>query len=104
MLWLIVTITAYLILAIVFVVNKYLLAGPLPNPKAFAFYVGALGILILFIIPFTGFFTPSLFQVFLSLAAGALFVYALFFNKLPERIKNILQWILPTSINIDFTK
>ncbi len=33
-----------------------------------------------------------------------LFVYALFFNKLPERIKNILQWILPTSINIDFTK
>jgi len=80
MLWLVIAVIAYLILAIVFVVNKYLLAGPLPNPKAFAFYVGALGILILFIIPFTGFFAPSLFQIFLSLAAGALFVYALFWQ------------------------
>ncbi len=80
MLWLTITISAYLILAIVFVVNKYLLAGPLPNPKVFAFYVGILGILILFIIPFTGFFTPSPFQIFLSLLAGALFTYALFWQ------------------------
>ena len=33
-----------------------------------------------------------------------LFAYALFLNKSPERIKNILQWIFPTSVNIDFTK
>lgn len=78
MLWLVITISAYLILAIVFVVNKYLLAGPLPNPKVFAFYVGMLGALILFIAPLAGFFVPSPFQTFLSLLSGALFVYALF--------------------------
>ena len=77
MLWLIVAISAYLILAIVFLVNKYLLAGPLPNPKVFAFYVGMLGILILFIVPFTGFFIPGPFQIFLSLLAGTLFICAL---------------------------
>ena len=78
--WLTVAVAAYLILAVVFLVNKYLLAGPLPNPKVFTFYVGILGILVLLIIPFTGFFIPSSFQIFLSLLSGALFIYALFWQ------------------------
>lgn len=78
MLWLIVTISAYLILAIVFLVNKYLLIGPFPNPKAFAFYVGVLGILILILVPFVNFYIPEISQIILSLIAGAIFIFALF--------------------------
>lgn len=78
MLWLIVAISAYFILAIVFLVDKYLLVGPLPNPKVYAFYVGTLGILALILAPFVGFFIPEPFQIILSLVAGVFFILALF--------------------------
>lgn len=93
MLWLIVAISAYLILAVVFLVNKYLLTGPLSSPKVFAFYVGILGILALLIIPFVSFSTPSLFQILLSLAAGALFVYALFWQYKAIRLFEVSRVI-----------
>ncbi len=78
MLWLIAVISSYLILAIVLLVDKCLISGPVPNPKVYAFYVGILGASVLVIAPFVGFYIPGLFQVFLSLSAGALFVCALF--------------------------
>ncbi|PIR02415.1 MAG: hypothetical protein CO031_01290 [Candidatus Nealsonbacteria bacterium CG_4_9_14_0_2_um_filter_37_38] len=78
MLWLIVAISAYLILAIVQLVDKYLLAGPIPSPKVYSFYVGALGILILILAPFVNFYVPEIKQIILSLVAGAIFIYALF--------------------------
>ncbi|KKS91431.1 MAG: hypothetical protein UV65_C0006G0012 [Parcubacteria group bacterium GW2011_GWF2_43_11] len=93
MLWLVVITSAYLILAGVFLVNKYLLAGPLSSPKVFAFYVGTLGVLALLIIPFVGFSAPSFFQVFLSLAAGALFVYALFWQYKAIRLFEVSRAI-----------
>ncbi len=77
MLWLIAVVLSYLILAVVFLVDKHLISGPISNPKVYAFYVGALGILVLLIIPFIGFYIPTPFQIFLSLLAGALFIYAL---------------------------
>jgi len=78
MLWLTITISAYLILAVVSLVDKHLISGPVPNPKVYAFYVGILWVLVLFIIPFVGFYIPDPFQVFISFLAGALFIYALF--------------------------
>ncbi len=82
MLWLIITILAYLILAIVFLIDKYLLTGPMPDPKVYTFYIGFLGILILFLVPWVGFSMPGLFQIFLSLISGAIFIYAIFWwNK-----------------------
>lgn len=78
MLWLITAISAYLILAIVFLVDKHLISGPVPNPKIYTFYVGILGALVLVIAPFIGFYIPDLSQIFLSFLAGALFIYALF--------------------------
>jgi len=78
MLWLPVSILAYLILAIVFLVDKYLLTGPIPNPKVYAFYVGTLGLLVLFIAPFVDFYLPEKSQIALSLLAGATFIYGLF--------------------------
>lgn len=76
--WLIVAIFAYLILAVVFLVDKYLLTSSIPNPRVYAFYVGTLGILILVLVPFVGFYVPEKSQIVLSLLAGAVFVYGLF--------------------------
>ena len=78
MLWLTVAISAYLILAIVFLVDKYLLAGPIPNPKVYAFFVGLLGIFVLILLPFVDFKIPAIEQIFLSLSAGIIFIWALF--------------------------
>ena len=78
MLWLSVTISFYFILSIVFLVDKYLLSGSIPNPKVYTFYVGTLGILVLVLIPFVNFFIPTLPQIILALFAGAIYIYALF--------------------------
>lgn len=78
MLWLIVAISAYLILALVFLVDKYLLTSSIPNPKVYAFYVGTLGILVLFLAPFVGFYIPKISQIALSLLAGATFICGTF--------------------------
>jgi len=78
MLWLIISISAYLILAIVSLVDKHLLTGPISNPKVYTFYVGTLGLLALLLAPFVGFYVPEFSQIILSFAAGALFIFALF--------------------------
>jgi len=78
MTWLLVSILAYLILAIVILVDKYLLVGPIPNPKVYTFYIGTLGILVLILAPFVGFYIPGFSQIILSLLAGALFIYGIF--------------------------
>ena len=76
--WLIVTLSFYLILAVVFLVDKYLLTGLIPNPKIYTFYVGTLGILALILAPFISFYIPNSRQIILSLSAGAIYIYALF--------------------------
>jgi len=82
MLWLIVTISFYLILSIVFLVDKYLLTGPISNPQIYTFYIGISWILVLILIPFVDFYIPEISQIILSILAGAIFIYALFWlNK-----------------------
>ncbi len=78
MLWLIVAISAYFILAFVNLTDKYLLKGSIPNPKVFTFYVGVLGISCLAIIPFVKFYIPGIEQIIFSLLAGTFFICALF--------------------------
>ena len=76
--WLIVIISAYFIFAVVSLVDKYLLTGPIPDPKVYTFYIGVLGVLVLFLAPFVGFSIPQPSQIILSLLAGAIFIYGLF--------------------------
>lgn len=101
MLWLVVIVSAYLILAAVTLVDKWLLAGPIPSPKTYVFYIGTLQIFALFLVPFTGFAIPGPFQIFLSLASGAFFVYGLYwyFKGLhsfePSRIVPAVGGLLP---------
>lgn len=99
--WLIVITSAYFLLAIVVLVDKYLLRGPIPNPKVYAFYVGGLGILTLFLIPFIKFLVPNLSNLVLSLIAGAIYFFALygFFSALQRfetsRVVPAIGGILP---------
>ncbi|MDD2696583.1 MAG: hypothetical protein PHE52_00280 [Candidatus Pacebacteria bacterium] len=76
--WLTITILAYFILAIVFLVDKYLLTKALPNPKVYVFYVGTLGLLALVLAPFIGFYIPEKSQIILALSAGSSFIFGLF--------------------------
>ena len=78
MFWLFIIILAYFFLALASLVDRYILAGPLQSPKAYAFFVGILGILALFLVPF-GFEVPPFSQIILSLAAGAIWILAIYF-------------------------
>jgi len=76
--WPLVAILGYLCSAIVALFDKYLLGGPISNPKVYSFYIGILGILVLVLAPFVGFLIPSFLQIVLSLLAGALSIFSLF--------------------------
>lgn len=78
MTWLLAALSTYLILAIVFLVDKYLLTQRIPNPRIYAFLVGLLGGLAVLLIPFVGFSIPGTSQIFISLLAGAIYIFALF--------------------------
>ena len=78
MLWLIVAIAAYLILAVVFLVDKYLLVGPIPNPKVYSFYIGVLGVAVLLLVPFIDFYILEPFQLLLAFISGASFIWGIF--------------------------
>lgn len=78
MLWLIITILSYLILALVFLVDKYLLVGPIPNPKVYAFYIGILGGAVLLLIPFIDFYVLEPMQLIFAFISGASFVLGMF--------------------------
>jgi len=75
MLWLLVTILAYLFLALTSLADRYLLAGPLPDPKSYAFYVNILGIFAILILPF-GVKIPSFYQILLSFSVGIIWAIA----------------------------
>lgn len=75
MTWLLVIISAYFLLAIVALVDKYLISGPVPNPKVYAFYIGLLGLFALFLIPF-GFIIPQPLDILVGLLAGAIYIFA----------------------------
>lgn len=76
--WLLFSILSYLILAIVFLMDKYLLSVRIPNPKLYALYTGFLGVFIVVIAPFVSFYIPNFPQLSLALLAGIVSVLALF--------------------------
>src|SRR3989344_2617920 len=104
MFWLIITVISYFIFSLVSLVDKLLLGSSITNPKVYAFYVCVLGVLALVLVPFIGFYIPSPFQIFLSLAAGVSFIFGLFlfFRALklfePSRIVPAFGGILPVFV------
>ncbi|MCK4781602.1 DMT family transporter [Candidatus Parcubacteria bacterium] len=78
MLWIIIAIISYLLFAVVALVDKYLLRGPIPGPHIYSFYVGIFGIFTLALIPFGFLSVPGFEQIVLALFAGAVSIFALF--------------------------
>jgi hypothetical protein len=94
MLWLSIAIISYAFFGFAALADRYLLNGPLPHPRAYAFYAGVFGVFAALLIPFglraysvAGLFTlPQLFAfrvpvpsiMLLSFAAGAVGVVALY--------------------------
>lgn len=76
--WLIVVIIAHFFNAVAFIIDKYLLTKSIPNPVAYSFYIGLLGLLGFILAPF-GLVWPGFWQFLLALASGATFILALFF-------------------------
>lgn len=99
--WIIVAITGYFFLAISDTVDKYLLSGPIPNPKVYAFFVGMLGAVTFLLIPFGVLEFPGIHIVVLALIAGMMRVLGLlaFFTGLGKfevsRIVPALGGVLP---------
>lgn len=77
MLWLIIAVCSYFLLAVVALVDKYLLSGALVSPKMYAFYVGIGGILALALIPL-GFSVPEPSIIIFALLAGIFHILGIF--------------------------
>jgi drug/metabolite transporter (DMT)-like permease len=93
MLWLSIAIISYAFFGFAALADRYLLAGPLPHPRAYAFYAGMSGMFAVVFVPFglrayeaAGFVIPQLFTFHvpplpilgLSFAAAAVGVIALY--------------------------
>jgi len=68
--WILIAVISYLVLAVANLIDKFLLTGPIQNPKTFTFYIGMLGGLIFLLIPFGFLEFPALPIIFLGLGAG----------------------------------
>lgn len=75
--WFLITIIAYLLLAVAAVIDKTMLKKNVLSPISYTFSIAVLGgVLMLLVIPF-GFGIPNILTLIVSLIAGAAFVWAL---------------------------
>ncbi len=83
--WITIVLTGHFLNAVAFLMDKFLLAKKIPSPFVYAFFIGALGILAVVLIPF-GFTVPSTPEILRALIAGSTFIIALifFFSGLKE--------------------
>lgn len=70
---------AYLLTAIAFVIDKYLLALPIPKPFSYAFGVAVLSASVVFLIPFFEITIPGGFFFLIAFISGAAFFGGLIF-------------------------
>lgn len=75
MLWLIIIVIAYLLNASSTAIDKFLLSKKISNPAVYAFFISALSVLGVVLIPF-GFHAVSLWQILVALITGVVFTFA----------------------------
>lgn len=75
--WQVIALGAYFLLAIVGVVDKILVSGPIRSPAALAFYTSVLALAIFALAPFVGISWPGISQLLLACSSGFLFSLAL---------------------------
>lgn len=76
--WLLLSIIAYLINAVVFVIDKHLLFKPIKNPFVYAFYASFLSIFIIILIPFSFYWIKPQ-HILAAFGGGMSFALALIF-------------------------
>jgi len=83
--WITVVIAGHFLNALAFLMDKFLLTKKIPSPFVYAFFIGALGIMGLMLIPF-GFSVPSCIVIARAVVAGSTYIIALvfFFAALKE--------------------
>lgn len=79
MVWLFVALAAFSLFAATALIDKFLLAGKIDNPKIFSFYVGILSSAALLLLPFGFWANPAPPVFLLAVAAGAAQIYGGFF-------------------------
>jgi drug/metabolite transporter (DMT)-like permease len=95
MTWILLLVLAHVFYATVFLLDKYVLSTPRSTPITYAFYVGAMGIAILVLIPF-GFVMPNNAEVFWSLVAGIFQIIAfVLFYKALDSSKGEVSRVVP---------
>ncbi|MFH1423382.1 MAG: hypothetical protein ABIG29_00265 [Candidatus Nealsonbacteria bacterium] len=78
MLWLIVILSSYFLLAAVHLVDKHILQERINDSKVYAFYVGISGIFVLALVPFGFLSVPKTPDLILALLAGVFNTLAIF--------------------------
>jgi drug/metabolite transporter (DMT)-like permease len=76
-LWVIITIIAHLLNAIVFIIDKHLVSKTVMKPVAYAFYSGIFQFAYLALLPFGFSFPKDKYLVALAIFIGALFIFTL---------------------------
>lgn len=99
--WLSLAILAYLLTAGAFVIDKYLLAAPIPKPFAYAFWVAILSTPIILLIPFFNIYLPGAFFFVVSFASGGAFFGGLIF--LYKSIKKSDVSVAATQVGVTAT-
>ncbi|QQG45080.1 MAG: DMT family transporter [Candidatus Sungiibacteriota bacterium] len=77
--WIVIALIAYFLYAVVFVLDKFILARPIKSPLVYAFYPGVLGILAVLVVPFVDFSILSPSGIVYALLSGALFIWGLIY-------------------------
>ena len=78
-LWIYIAVGAYLLNAFAFVIDKYLLAAPIPRPFAYSFWISALSAPVFLLIPFFDIFIPSPVFFAVAFSSGLLFFIGIIF-------------------------
>jgi drug/metabolite transporter (DMT)-like permease len=88
--WFWLVILAYILNAIATLISKLLLSSSIPHPVVFVFYIGALNLLALILIPF-GFFIPPLAHILIALVSGASYIAAMYYMAKALHIDQVSQ-------------
>jgi len=77
--WILIAALAYLLTGVAFVIDKYLLALPIPKPFTYAFWVAMLSTPVVFLIPFFDIYIPNPTYFAVSFLSGTAFFTGLIF-------------------------
>lgn len=86
--WILIALAAYLLLALSYVIDKFILSGRVPEPSVFAFYVAVLSFATIFLVPF-GFYWPGIGTALEAAVSGALYIYAVLFLYKAVKVNEI---------------